>query len=78
MEIDVSTLGSDLASIEALARIRLRLRAARFRGASQELCDLAAFCGLASALGLEPQREPEERKQRLGVEEEGELGDAIR
>ena len=67
----------DLASIETLARLRLRFRAARFKGASRELCELAAFCGLASALGLEPRREPEEREQRLGVEEERELGDAI-
>ncbi len=73
----MSTLRSDLASIETLARLRLRFRAARFMGASRELGELAAFCGLASALGLEPRREPEEREERLGVEEEGELGDAI-
>jgi len=74
----VSALGPELRSIEALARLRLRFRAARFRDASRELCELAALCGLAPALGLEPRREPEEREERLRVEEEGELGDAIR
>jgi len=77
MEIDVSTLAPELASLDTLARLRLRSRGARFRGASRELCELAGFCGLATALGLEPRREPEEREERLRVEEEGELGDPI-
>ena len=69
-----------LATIEALARLRLAARRAgidlRVRGASAELRELAAFLGLEEALGLEPRRQPEEREERVGVEEEGELGDA--
>ena len=73
MEIDVSSLRPDLASVGVLAR--LRLRGLRMRGVSGELAELVAFCGLAEALGIESRRQPEEREQRLGVEEEGELGD---
>ena len=78
MEIDVSALGPDLASIGMLARLKRRCRCARFSGASRELGELVVFCGLEDALGLEPRREPEEREQRLGIEEEGELGDPAR
>ena len=69
-----------LATIEALARLRLSARRAgvdlRVREAPAELHELTAFLGLAEALGLEPRRQPEEREERLGVEEERELGDA--
>jgi hypothetical protein len=75
----VSTVS--LATVEALARLQL---AARRRGlelrvlvASRELRELIDFCGLGSVLGVEPRRQPEEREERLGVEEEGELGDAV-
>ncbi len=78
MEIDVSGLGPDLDSVDALARLRLRLRHAQLTGAARELCGLVAFCGLEEALRLEPRRQPEEREEDVGVEEEGELGDAIR
>jgi anti-anti-sigma regulatory factor len=75
----VSTVS--LATVETLARLRL---AARRRGLdlrlnvlSRELRELIELAGLSEVLGVEPRREPEEREQRLGVEEEGELGDAI-
>jgi hypothetical protein len=45
------------------------------RHASSELVELARFAGLAEALRLEPQRQPEEREERGGVEEERELPD---
>jgi hypothetical protein len=77
MEIDASAFRPDLASIDALARLRLRFRRARLRGASRELRELVAFCGLEEALRLESARNAEEREESLGVEEEGELGDAI-
>jgi hypothetical protein len=73
MDVDASALGPTLASLDLLAR--LRLRGARFRGVSPELRDLARFCGLARALGLEAEREPEEREEPRGVEEERQLGD---
>ena len=70
---------ADLRTVDALARVQL---AARRRGlelrlcyASPELRELVTLCGLADALRLEPRREAEEREQRLGLEEEGELDD---
>jgi hypothetical protein len=73
MDIDASALRPTLASLDLLAR--LRLHGARFRGVSPELRDLARFCGLARALGLELERKPEEREEPGGVEEERQLGD---
>ena len=79
MDVDASALRPTLASLDLLAR--LRLRGARFRGVSPELRDLARFCGLARALGLEAEsalksvREPEEREEPRGVEEERHVGD---
>ena len=79
MDIDASALRPSLASLDLLAR--LRLRGTRFRGVSPELRDLARFCGLAKALGLEAGpalesvREPEEREEPGGVEEERQLDD---
>ena len=68
-----------LSTIDALARLRL---SARRRGLElrpvrvpDDVRELARFLGLAEALGIEARRQPEEREQRLGVEEEGELDD---
>ena len=70
-----------LATVEALARLRLAARRTgldlRLHVFSRELRELIELTGLSEALGVEPGREPEEREQRLGVEEEGELGDAV-
>jgi hypothetical protein len=74
MDVDASALGPTLASLDLLAR--LRLRGARFRGVSPELRDLARFCGLARALGLEVERQSEEREEACRVEEEGHIDDA--
>jgi ABC-type transporter Mla MlaB component len=69
----------DLASIDALARLQLILRPQGLEillgGVSDELVELLAFVGLADVLPVESQRQFEERKQRLGVEEERELPD---
>ena len=66
-------------TVDALARLGLagrRIgRELRLRNASQELQELLAFVGLADVLRVEPLGQPEEREQRLGVEEEGHLGD---
>jgi hypothetical protein len=68
---------TDLATIEALARLQLAARRLglelRLREVPEELRELIAFVGLSGVLGVEPRRQPEEREQRLGVEEEGEL-----
>jgi ABC-type transporter Mla MlaB component len=69
----------DLASIDALARLQLMLRPQGLeillRGAPNELIELIALVGLTDVLRVESGREAEQRKQRLGVEEERELPD---
>ena len=55
---DVDAMSADLATIEVLARLRLSARrlgcGLLLRGASRELAQLVAFCGLADALPCEP------------------------
>ena len=72
---------ASLAAVEALARLQLAARRKgldlRLHVVSRELRDLIELAGLTQVLGVEPRRQAEEREQRLGVEEEGELGDAI-
>jgi anti-anti-sigma regulatory factor len=70
-----------LATVDALARLQLAARRRgcelRLRGLPRELRELIELAGLTAVLGVEPRREAEEREERLGVEEEGELGDAV-
>ena len=70
-----------LATVEALARLQLAARRTgldlRLHVFSRELRELIELAGLSESLGVEPGREAEEREQRLGIEKEGELGDAI-
>jgi hypothetical protein len=76
---DVRGLEADAASVDALARLQLAARGIgvelRLCHASAELRCLLVFCGLDEVLGLEPEGQPEEREERLGVEEEGQLPD---
>jgi hypothetical protein len=76
---DVGGLPPSVATLDRLARLRLVAQRGGhdlvLRDASQELVALARFAGLAEALRLEPRRQPEEREQRGGVEEERELPD---
>ena len=76
---DVGSVAADAITVDALAWLQLRARRAgfelRFGNASSELLDLLEFTGLRGPLRVELQRQPEERKQRLGVEEERELDD---
>jgi hypothetical protein len=69
----------DAGTIDALARLQLgALRHGfrlRLRGASAELLELIALVGLSDALPVVPQGQPEDREERLGVEEEAELDD---
>jgi hypothetical protein len=67
--------------VDTLARRALaeRRRGRQFRlaCAPPELRELIALTGLAGVLlGGEPGREPEEREERLRVEEERQLGDS--
>ena len=66
---------------EALARVELIARrlgsGIRLRGASVEMLDLLAFCGLPLELVVEGEREAEEREEARRVEEERDPGDPI-
>ena len=84
---------ADLAAIEALARLQLQAgrHGVRLylRGASPRLRELLVITGLEAVLPCEPPDEPppglgveagrqaEERKEPLGVEEEGDPGNPI-
>ncbi len=82
---DVGAMRADLATIEALARMRLsagrRGGTLRLRGASSELAQLVVFCGLGDVLPCEPLLQgplgqAEEREHTRGVEERVDRGDA--
>ena len=78
--LEIRALEADAETVDALARLQLAARRLgcrlRLRGASSELRELLDFMGLADAvLRLEAGRQTEEREQRVGVEEEGELDD---
>ena len=76
---DVRSLPADATAIDLLARLQLAARRhgteLRLSGAPNALRELIAFCGLDSALPGELERQPEEREEPLGVEEEGQLDD---
>jgi anti-anti-sigma regulatory factor len=75
---DVRSLPADAAAVDLLARLQLAARRhggeLRLSGASKALRELIAFCGLESALGV-LERQPEQREEPLGVEEERQLDD---
>jgi hypothetical protein len=70
---------ADLRLVDALARLRLEAARAgygvRVTQAPPELAELVELAGLSETLGLELQRQPEQREEALGVEEEGQLAD---
>jgi anti-anti-sigma regulatory factor len=76
---DVRALPADAAAVDMLARLQLAARRVgielRLCHASPDLRGLLALTGLDCVLCLELERQAEEREQRLGVEEERELGD---
>lgn len=64
----------DLGTVDALARLRLAGKRLGFEvriTPTEELVELFELAGLVEVLW-----EPEEREEPLGVEEEGQLGDA--
>jgi anti-anti-sigma regulatory factor len=69
----------DLAVVDALARLALderrHGRVLRLGNVPPELSGLLDLTGLADVLGVEAGRQPEEREEGVGVEEEGELAD---
>ena len=76
---DVGALPADAIAINALARLQLEARRAGMElllsGASRELGQLLAFCGLSEVLRVETQRQAEEREDGLDLEEERHPGD---
>ena len=68
-----------LRTLDAVARLVLSARRRglelRLVAAPPALRELVSLAGLEEALGLEPERQPEEREEPLRVEEEGEVGD---
>jgi hypothetical protein len=82
LECDASDVPTpDLGVVEALARLELTVRrgggSMRIIGASEELLDLLAFCGLRFGLALEAERQSEHRVEAGRVEEERDPGDPI-
>ena len=80
MDCDVSHVrGVDLATVNALARAYLNARRVgtriRFTNASPALQELIAFVGLDDVLLGRPERQAEEREERVGVEERVEPDD---
>jgi hypothetical protein len=77
----------DLEAIDAIARLALAARrlgcGVRLEHASPDLRDLVAFAGLAEILPCptdsvaEPARQPEQREEPGGVEEEGDPADSV-
>ena len=69
----------DLAVVDTLARLALAERRCgrhlRLGRVPAELRELLLLTGLDGPLGVEPGREPEQREERVGVEEECELDD---
>jgi hypothetical protein len=68
-----------LGFVDVLARLQLEARRHGFELRVVETGDdvrcVIELAGLSAVLALEPKRQPEQREQRLDVEEERELGD---
>jgi ABC-type transporter Mla MlaB component len=82
LECDVAGVRiPDLRTVEALARVGLTARRLgsdiRLRGASVELLELLALCGLPFELVLEAEGQAEEGEEARGVEEEGDAADPV-
>ena len=70
-----------LAAVDFLARLQLEARRLgvelQLRDVAPRMQELIALAGLEETLGLEPSRKTDEREQRVDLEEEGQLGDAL-
>ena len=71
---------AELGIVDALARLQLAARRSGYEvavtDAPSDLLELIELAGLSDVLGVEPLRQPKEREERLGVEEERELPDS--
>ena len=85
LECDCGSISDPgLGTVEALARLRVRLRrrgeALHLVGVPSGLLDLLAFVGIDDLLRASPVEvvgEPEEREEMRGVQEEADPGDPI-
>jgi anti-anti-sigma regulatory factor len=72
-------MDTSLETIDALARLQLAVRrlgsTIRVVDPPPELRELIVLVGLEDVLGVEPRRQPEQREDRVGVEEERDLPD---
>src|SRR5262245_18228542 len=79
LSCDVGALPADGIALDALARLQLAARRAGLEleiwNASDELCCPIEITGLQEVLRVEPERQAEQREERLAVEEERELDD---
>ena len=70
---------ASLETIDLLARAQLEARRLGFtivlRDVPPDVRELIGLAGLDEVLPVEPRRQPEEREEPLGVEEERQLGD---
>ena len=70
---------TDLALVDALARLQLEALRAGYRvvvaDAPDDVTQLICFVGLGETLGVDARRQPEEREEHVGVEEERQLPD---
>jgi hypothetical protein len=70
---------ADLEIVDALARLQLAASRCGYRvevvAAPADVLELIELAGLSEVLCVEPRRQPEQREERLGVEEERELDD---
>ena len=68
---------ADFEIVDALARLQLAARRSGLRvevaAAPHDVLELIELAGLSETLGVEAQRQAEQREERLGVEEEREL-----
>jgi anti-anti-sigma regulatory factor len=77
--LNCAQLDSSVAAVDHIARLRLCMRRGGYQlclaNVSEELRRVIQLAGLEACLGVEVQRQPEEREQPRGVEEEGDLPD---
>ena len=78
--VEAGALDADVSTLDALARLQLNAKrigqSIRLSNASSELRQLIALAGLSEVLRVESLREPEQREDALGVQEERQLPDS--
>jgi anti-anti-sigma regulatory factor len=77
--LNCAQLDPSIAAVDHIARLRLGMRRGGYQlclaNVSEELRRVIQLAGLEACLGVEVQRQAEEREQLRRVEEEGDLPD---